>query len=400
MTTRPVLHLQEARTTATDDLSRAEARWLMDQGIGEVVPGALRRWDVRVDNVVGVVSRGDLVVEIAPKLPVAQVLWMLQEAGMAPRRFATDAPLADDLSLTEAVLEMYLRAVERLLRRSGLRRGYVDVDETSWTLRGRLRAADQLTRHQGRLLPLEVHYDDYTLDTGPNRTLAAALDAVRLLATRQPSSGVRRDRHLLRAQELLSRFDGVSPTPPGLRPDGDGGGRLDESYTCPLMLARLILNGAGLASQAGDRRTEGFLLSMPDVFERCVAEILRGHFGPCLRTQASRVYASEKGSSPRQVRPDLVLFGPEGQPSAVLDTKYKRVELDSADLYQMHVYARIFGVPDVVLLYAESCPPRVLQLEGAHAEDADAIRLHVRGVDLTASPEEIRQQVLAASQLT
>ncbi|MFJ3311534.1 McrC family protein [Micrococcus endophyticus] len=373
----------------------------MDEGIANVFPGTQAQWEVQARNVAGVVSFDDLVVEIAPKLRVAQVLWMLQEAGMAPRWSTTDAPLAEDLNLTEALVEMYLRSVERLLRRSGLRRGYVDVDETSWTLRGRLRTADQLTRHQGRLLPLEVHYDDYTLDTAANRTLAAALEAVRTLPILRPGRSARGVRLALRAQGLLSRFEGVTLPVAASLPIDAGEGERHESYAGPLMLARLVLHGTGLASKVGDRRAEGLLLSMPDIFERCVAEILRGHFGPRLRTQASRVYAPEKDSSKRRVRPDLVvLSGPAEQPLTVLDTKYKQVELASADLYQMHVYARIFDTQDVVLLYAEACPPRMLRLEGSHAEDTDAIRLHVWGVDLTATPEEIRQQVLAASQVT
>ncbi|RUQ18680.1 hypothetical protein D8M33_09770 [Micrococcus sp. HSID17245] len=400
MTARPVLHLQEARTTGTDDLSRAEARWLMEQRIAEVVPGARRQWDVHVGNVAGVVSRRDLVVEIEPKIPVAQVLWMVQEAGMAPKWGPTDTPLAKDLSLTEAVLELYLRSVERLVLRSGLRRSYIGVDDSSWTLRGRVRTADQLTRHQGRPLPLEVHFDDYTLDTEPNRILAAALDAVRPLAAHRRGGGARGHRFVLRAQALLNRFDGVSLTTPGLRPHRDGGGRLHESYTGPLMLAHLVLNGAGLASEAGDRRAEGFLLPMPQVFERCVGEILRGRHGARLNTQATLGYASEKGSPTRRVRPDLVVFDGEGQPAVVMDTKYKRADPTAADLYQMHVYARMFGVQDVVLLYAEHTRPRTLLLEGSRPESETAIRLHLRGIDLTMPPEQIRQQVLAASQLT
>ena len=165
------------------------------------------------------------------------------------------------------------------------------------------------------------------------------------------------------------------------------------------MLARLVLNGAGLASEAGDRRAEGFLLPMPQVFERCVGEILRGHHGARLNTQATLGYASEKGSPTRRVRPDLVVSDGEGQPAVVMDTKYKRADPTAADLYQMHVYARMFGVQDVVLLYAEHTRPRALLLEGSRPESETAIRLHLRGIDLTMPPEQIRQQVLAASQL-
>ena len=51
-------------------------------------------------------------------------------------------------------------------------RGYVTVDERSPTLRGRLRVADQMARTLP--LPLEITYDDYTIDIPENRMLRGA----------------------------------------------------------------------------------------------------------------------------------------------------------------------------------------------------------------------------------
>lgn len=369
----------------------------MDLGVADVSPGIRSVWDVRVRNVVGVVRHGDLVVEVAPKLPVARVLWMLQEAGMVPDWTRNHAPLADDLTITDTVLELYLRSVKQLILGSGLRHGYLGLDDTAWTLRGRLRAGDQLTRGLGRMLPIEVHYDDYSLDTLPNRTLAAALDVVcRLSEGRAGASAL-----AARARALLSRFHGVALPPPGTTPLVEISSRLPEAYRSALSIARLILGGGSLDAAVGARAGEGFLLPMPQVFEGLVANMLRAHHGPRLSTQETLAYGTyELGSPARRIRPDLVLTGDEGLPAVVLDTKYKRAEPTPSDLYQMHVYARKFGVQDVVLLYAERTDPRMLLLEGSGREDADAIRLHVRGIDLTLHQDEIRHHMLAAASLS
>ena len=71
------------------------------------------------------------------------------------------------------------RQTERALSR-GLLQGYRTVDESSSVLRGRLRETDQLRRHHGRPLPLEVRHDDFTVDVAENRILLAAL--TRMLA--------------------------------------------------------------------------------------------------------------------------------------------------------------------------------------------------------------------------
>ena len=53
-------------------------------------------------------------------------------------------------------------------------RGYSEVDELSQAFRGRLRVADQMARTLP--LPLEINYDDYTIDTQENRNILAATE--------------------------------------------------------------------------------------------------------------------------------------------------------------------------------------------------------------------------------
>jgi 5-methylcytosine-specific restriction enzyme subunit McrC len=42
--------------------------------------------------------------------------------------------------------------------------GYVTLEETAYMLRGRLRESEQLHRHHGLPLPLEIRHDEFTVD--------------------------------------------------------------------------------------------------------------------------------------------------------------------------------------------------------------------------------------------
>lgn len=387
MTAPRILRLREAGQHRIVNLSHEEAMWLGGSGVGTVSPAPLGAWDVKVSNVAGVVSRANLTVSIEPKVPVSRVLWMLQEAHGIPAWDENESPWSTDTDLVDAVLDLYLRSVSRLLNRVGLRRGYRTTRETAWTLRGRLRSADQLTRHHGRMLPLEVTYDDFSLDTPENRILATALDLVR-----DAGSSARSSLLAARAEALLARFEGVILQPHGMVPELADHGRLPDGYTWPLQLATLLLEGASVTPVAGGRRALSLLLPMPQVFERCVAQILRTALGPRVTVQSTRDYAFEDARAMTSIRPDLVTHDAGGRPVTVLDTKYKRAEPSPSDLYQMHVYARMYGVRDVVLLYAERSTPRVL-----HLETGTQVRLHLRGIDLSLHPDEVRHHIVAAS---
>ncbi len=53
-------------------------------------------------------------------------------------------------------------------------RGYREVEEALPVVRGRIREAGQIRRRYGFPLPVEVRYDDYTVDIAENRPLLAA----------------------------------------------------------------------------------------------------------------------------------------------------------------------------------------------------------------------------------
>lgn len=280
--------------------------------------------------------------------------------------------------------ETLARLAERALLR-GVRQGYVPREEELMVLRGRIRTSAQMSRHQGAVIPLEVAYDEYDVDTPENRILRAALVRVAGLP--------RLDRRLRgRLQHLLGRLTGVTalrrgtPLPPW-RPS-----RLNSDYQPALRLSELILRTIG---GEGASPTASFVVDMAKVFEDFVSTAL----GESLQRRSAgathtryRDVLDEDGTVP--IRPDIVhTIG--GRPVAVLDAKYKLgTEGDAyptADVFQMTAYCAALGLPRGTLVYAGSrgdrSGPRVVRIRNL------GIEIELWPLDVSAAPRELLTQV-------
>ncbi len=98
-------------------------------------------------------------VHVRPKVGVPKLLWLLGHAREQSgwRDEPSDLATTDDVGVAAAV--WFAHRARRALA-GGVHRDYVTVVETLPGLRGRLREADQMRRHLGLTLPLEVQYDD------------------------------------------------------------------------------------------------------------------------------------------------------------------------------------------------------------------------------------------------
>ena len=70
--------------------------------------------------------------------------------------------------LPEALAHAFTRLASKATE-PGLVQGYQTVDEALPVLRGRIRVRDQIARRYGIGLPLEVTYDDFTVDIAENQ---------------------------------------------------------------------------------------------------------------------------------------------------------------------------------------------------------------------------------------
>ncbi|MFH9978676.1 McrC family protein [Streptomyces sp. NPDC017179] len=346
-------------------------------------PYAAGRWSLRAASKVGAVTvtgagvDEPVTVRVTPKVPIVR-LFFLVGYSLDPTGGWRDGEVdvAEHRDLLPALAHAVERQVDRALRQ-GLLQGYRATEESALVVRGRIREAEQIRRRFGATLPVEVAYDEFTTDIAENRILRTAVQ--RLL--RLP--GVPRDvrRRLLHQR---ARLADVTPVVRGQRLPDWQPTRLNARYHHALRLARAVLDGSSPEHAAGELRIDGFLFDMNRLFEDFVTvalrEALRGS-GHTARLQDS--HHLDEAATVR-MRPDFVLYEPDGTPCAVADAKYKaekRGGYPDADLYQMLAYCTALGLGEGHLVYAKGNASHA-----AHRVRHAGILLHQHALDLDQEP--------------
>lgn len=392
----PPIVLDELQKSAEPvELDPEVAATLRDTGLVTVLPAHGGLWTVLPAGTVGAVQIGNLLVVVTPKQKVglSRLLFLLGHAanpGFRPE----DVSGIEDADLFAALGESLARQGLRALERGALS-GYVHVEDTLRTVRGRIRVGDQMTRRPGMLLPLEVSYDDFTVDVAENRILRAA---IRLMMQ------VPRLPHEVRWKlaHLDSRLDGVSelrvgvPIPPWTE------SRLNEHYVPALRLAEIILRNMSAEAGVGRHSVASFVVNMAKVFEDFVTtalrEALHDYPGETTGQYESFMDESEDGRAGSQIRIAVdIVHSVRGVPTMVFDAKYKAASAadgyPNADYYQMLAYCTALSVPRAWLLYAGPGTPRVRRVRNS------AVSIVEFPLDLSQDPKALlsRVSVLADS---
>lgn len=341
-------------------------------------------WEVSAGTQVGVLSVGGMQVVIQPKIDITRLVFLMGYARR-PNFWRDDRVLLDeDVDLTEALANAFVRLARRALEQ-GLLKGYVTVDESAAVLRGRVREADQLRRRWGRSIPLEIRYDEFTVDIAENQILLAAVE--RLL--RMPRVDVRHRAGLQRLRLQLA--DVTTPPRGGVRPAWVSS-RLNTRYVPALELAELILNGRSFEQRVGDVILSGYLFNMATIFEDFVTAALREAlkpYGGRSRLQYP-THLDEEGTVP--IRPDFVWLD-QGRPRIVADAKYKAEKpagFPQADLYQLLAYCTALDLPVGHLVYAKGTEEARL-----HTVRHSGVKIVTHAVDLDQAPGELLAAVRA-----
>lgn len=283
-------------------------------------------------------------------------------------------PLPDAAGLVPVMAQVLWRQTERAVHQ-GLLPGYMVTDETAYVLRGRLRETEQLHRHHGLPVPLEIRRNEFTVDIAENQILRAACE--RML--RVPGVDLR---SALMLRRLLRGFADVTPLDrrdliPAWQPT-----RLNVRYHTALRVAELVLRATSVEQGRGGVAVNGFLLDMPRLFEDFVTVALREAlvtaYGGLVDAQ-DRHHFDEAGQV--LLRPDIV-WKLGGVAMAVADAKYKAEQpagYPNADLYQLLAYCTVLGAGRGHLIYAKGSGEPVhymVRRSGAeiicHAVDLDA----------------------------
>lgn len=350
------LVLDELQSDAAHlELDEETAVSLRDTGLVSVAPAHGGLWLILPCGPVGAVQVDELLVEVKPKAKVglSRLLFLLGYArnpGFRP----DDVAGLEDKDLFSALAESLVRQAERAFSR-GVLNGYVSVDDALRTVRGRIRVGDQITRRPGMLIPLEVSYDDFTVDIPENRILRGA---IRLMLHLPRLSGD------LRSQlgHLDAKLDGVAPLQwrsplPNWRES-----RLNDRYVPALRLAGIILQNMSAEAGLGGQMVVSFVVNMATVFEDFVTTALTEALSkyPGQTMAQYETYLDEEDGCPNAKRVRMyvdVVHEIRRLPALIFDAKYKAASISgypNADHYQMLAYCTALRLPMAWLVYAGS----------------------------------------------
>lgn len=341
---------------------------------------------------VGGISIPGYQVEIHPKFAIRNLFFMLAY-NLDPNRWRdTGFNFDSDELLTGAVIPGFVRQV-RMAIRKGLLHGYQEVEEATSVVRGQIRFSEQIGRRFGRVPPIEIRYDDFTLDILNNRLLKAAIRRLRRANLRSGRAAL----DLVRLEPAFSEVKEEDWDPHGVAEVEFT--RLAEHYRSAVVLARLILANTAIELRDGLVHSSSFLIDMNRVFEDFVIVALREALGKTEREFPQ----GAKGKGLRldksrwiKLEPDLSMW--EG-PTCVMvgDAKYKRTTargVTHPDIYQLLAYAIAADLPGGLLVYAkgeaEETIHETIQLDR---------QLIVRTLDLSQNPEAILSQVASVAEI-
>lgn len=345
----------EPKTITIREYGELPYSWVGEKGVRRLerasnATGA-RVFDFHLDHArarqyVGVVKSGQHTVQILPKVHEAETdslgyLLSLLHYTRKLRIHPGDVTGFDQLdgSFLEVWIRHFATELNRLLRTQYKQR-YVEIEERSSFLRGKLLTERELKGKATIHARYACRYEIFTPDHLLNRTLKFC-NHLLLSQTRFPVS-----RRTLRENDILLADVTYKPVRPH-EVDRITLDRLNRSYEPILDLCRLLLANLTLDLRAGRISQLAIVFDMDKLFEEFVAEFLRRNADEIMVGEGSKL----KSVAPKKsigrlfgklgMEPDLTLTNVDGE-KVLVDTKNKVLPDGGTpareDLYQMYAY--------------------------------------------------------------
>lgn len=321
---------------------------------------------ISVNNYVGLIQmQNGYQVQVLPKIDFGTdldngneetkrvFLRMLRSMKDFPSKVFNDANLKmDRMTLYEIFINMYLQEVRTLVKH-GIKSAYVGRENNLNFYKGKLVVSEQIKQNAAHGERFYVRYDEYLVDRAENRLVKTTL--LKLQGITNSAENQKEIRQLLTAFEMVSPSVNYQKDFSKIVID-----RNTKDYDILMRWSRVFLLNKSFTTFSGGHNARALLFPMEKVFESYVAQQLK----KVLLDLDWEVSSQDKGyylfDSPRQfaLRPDIVITREDGS-KIILDTKWKNLiskprlnyGISQADMYQMYVYSKKYGTPEIWLLY-------------------------------------------------
>jgi 5-methylcytosine-specific restriction enzyme subunit McrC len=340
---------------------------------------------IKFGHYCGVISLGDLTIEILPKIyglevdlgsSRAALIRMLSKARRLKHRRAGTAGIAlQKRSLLDVFIHHFCDQLHAEMMQ-GMIRTYIERNENLNVLRGRLRIEQQFKQNLAHRERLFCQYDELSDDNVHNQILKYVLKILQKIAIG--------NRVRVQVAELLMRFDPISD----IAVDTDLLNSLcfDRSaarYEPIFEQCKWFLAGLYPDVLTGKEACVSLVFNMNQLFELYVGAELRKNAwseGLRVREQGPQKYLAQRVDSDQNVfmmKPDISFLNTKNQVVAIADAKWKLLDEDQrklgitqTDLYQMESYATRYRVKQLFLVYPmqqKMTTPVQLHLKGSGA---------------------------------
>ena len=362
------LPIRQSRGGGQKALEHAHARTLAR--LEKKLPVKAWTWEgrdkIKFRNYCGVISLGNLSIEILPKIYHDDVdpgfrrdvlVRMLSKARRLKLRRAGTAQIATQKhSLLDVFILHFCEQLHAQMKQ-GVIRTYIERNENLNVLRGRLRIEQQFKQNLAHRERLFCQYDELSEDNHHNQTLKYVL---KILLKKATGNSAR-----LQVAELLMRFDPVSDIVVDTAlVDSLGFDRSTTRYEAIFDQCKWFLKSVHPDVLTGKETCASFLFDMNQLFEAYVSAELRKEVwgkGLRVREQGPKKYFAERKDTGKRVfmmKPDIVFMKGKNEIAAIADAKWKllndaekKLGISQADLYQMGSYATRYGVRELFLIY-------------------------------------------------
>lgn len=354
--------------------------------------------EVKFSHYCGVISLGDVSIEILPKIYGAEVevgtsrdalIRMLASTRRLKLHKAGSAQTAlQKQSLLDVFILHFCAQLHDQLKQGAIRK-YVKREKNLNVLRGRLLTEKQFKLNLAHRERLFCRYDELSEDNLYNQILKFVLEV--LMRTAKGNRAVQE------VSGLFMRFDPISDRRINVRRlDSLDFDRLTERYESIFQWCRCFLEGYYPDVLGKGKSCLSVLFDMNRLFEAYVGtQLRRDVWSKSLRVKeqgpqryfATRRYPDMSRKPVFRMKPDISLMDKEENILCIVDAKWKVLDeeksdlgITQADLYQMESYASVYGVKSLALIYPmqkKLTKPVRLTLEGSGAT------LHVFPVDLS-----------------
>jgi len=285
------------------------------------------------------------VLEIRPKVPLRNLLWMLSSVHHLNVRYLDETvPLERFEDLLECIARFFTELVEQQLD-MGLYRNYVEFEGNTASVRGRIVIAEDLRQNLILRQRTWCRYAEFTWDLPENQVIR---QVIQQLAGWGFGGGL--TSRLIALDMQLAEITPSYFTSQDI--DRFVYNRQSRTYESIHRICRLFLDDESLGEQAGSVHFNGFLVNMDSLFESFVSQEVRRRLRlPHVLHLQYQTALDERGSL--SIRPDLVVTY-AGMPVYIADCKYKKLDTGShlhGDIYQMLAYATVLGLDEGLLVY-------------------------------------------------